>query len=193
MIIAFVTTKGGGTKTTCTMLTAIELVQRGHSVTVLDFDHQGSSTDWANIAEDNGTPLPFEVRASNLASARSYKESTDFTVVDTPPGGADMIDAAVKMADIVVIPSPPAPLDTDRVWRTAQVIAPQVPTYVLVTRYDARSKDGAEFIEELDRYGLARFETVIPDRKPLGRARGTIPKPSQFRYDDFITELLEVL
>lgn len=193
MITAFVNTKGGVAKTTSVMMTALQLVRLGRSVTVLDLDPQGSASEWARIAEEDGTPLPFEVRPANVASLRGYKPTTDATLIDTPPGSASAIDLALQLADVVVIPSPAGLMDTDRTWETAGVTAPAVPTYVLVTKHDARTKDGLEFIEALDEQGVARFETVIPARVAMGRVRGTVADPTKFKYDDFTRELLEVL
>ena len=39
-------------------------------------------------------------------------------MVDTPPGTAGVIDAAIDAADLVIIPSGAAPADIDRVWPT---------------------------------------------------------------------------
>lgn len=193
MIIGFVNTKGGVAKTTSAMLTALQFVELGKTVTVLDLDGQGSASDWARIAEEDGMPLPFEVRPANVASMRGYKPTTDITLIDTPPGSAAAIDTALKAADVVVIPSPPGLMDTDRTWETAGVTGPTIPTYVLVTKYDARTKDGPEFVEALDEQGVARFETLIPARVAITRVRGTIARPADFKYDEFTAELLEVL
>lgn len=191
--ISFVNLKGGATKTSSCMLTATQLTVLGHTVTVIDLDSQGSATNWARIAEEDGTPLPFDVQVANIASLRSYKATTDFTLVDTPPTDPGAADAAVKFADVVVVPTPPGYMDTDRVWDTAAFAAPQVPTYVLMTRFDGRTKDAEELIAALDKNGVARFETVIPQNVKAGRLRGTVPDPAKFRYDVFTNELLEVL
>lgn len=193
MIISIVNTKGGAGKTTTCVMTAIALSKLGKSVEVLDLDIQGSTTQWARIAADDGTPLPFSVSPANIATLRGYKSSVPYTLVDTPPTDPAAIDAAVKAADVVVIPSPTGLLDTDRAWETAGVVAPTVPTYVLVTKYDGRSKDGPDFIRELDAQGVARFETVIHASIPLQRVRGTVANPAKFGYDVFTNELLEVL
>ena len=76
-IIAFVNLKGGAAKTTSCMLTAVQLTRLGKTVTVLDLDSQGSATDWARIAAEDDTPLPFAVQPANVASLRAYRESTE--------------------------------------------------------------------------------------------------------------------
>ncbi|GAB4097686.1 ParA family protein [Brachybacterium horti] len=191
--IAVVNLKGGAGKTTASMLIATQLTLLGHTVTLLDMDSQGSASDWARIAEEDGTPLPFEVRPANHVTLRSYKEGTDFTLIDTPPTDPGAVDVAVKVADVVVIPAPPGDMDIDRTWDTINVTASLVPTYVLLARFDRRSKDAENFISQLDARGVARFETIIPASLPIGRIRGTVPKPHKWGYDNVTTELLEVL
>ena len=181
--IAVVNLKGGVGKTTAAILIATATRQLGHTVTVLDMDTQGSATDWARIADEDGTPLPFEIRPANHASLRSYKPTTDFTVIDTPPTDPSVVDAAVKVADLIIVPTPPGFMDTDRTWSTVEVTATQVPTYVLLSRFDGRTNDAADFASLLDERGVGRFETVIPASVSIGRLRGTIPNPSKFRFD----------
>lgn len=191
--IGVVNLKGGAGKTTATMLLATQLTLFGHTVTVLDMDSQGSASNWARIADEDGTPLPFEVMAANHVTLRSYKGKTDFTIIDTPPTDPGVVDAVVRIADAVVVPASPGDMDADRTWDTVNVAAPLVPTYVLLARFDRRSNDARDFTQQLDEKGVARFETVIPASLPLGRIRGTIPKPHLWGYDAATTELLEVL
>lgn len=191
--IAVVNLKGGAGKTTAAILIATQLAQLGRTVTLLDMDSQGSATRWGQIADEDGTPLPFEVRPANHASLRGYKPATDFTIIDTPPTDPSVVDAAVKVADVIIVPTPPGYMDTDRAWETVDVTASQVPTYVLLCRFDGRTNDAADFAAQLDGRGVARFETVIPANVAIGRLRGTVPDPAKFRFADLTNELLEVL
>lgn len=191
--IAVVNLKGGVGKTTAVMLISTQLTKLDHTVTVLDMDTQGSATRWSQLAEEDETPLPFEVRPANHPSLRSYKPTTDFTFIDTPPGDPGIADAAMAAADLLIIPTPPGFMDTDRAWETVEVAATKLPTYVLMSRFDGRSNDARDFSSQLDERGVARFETVIPASLPIGRLRGTVPNPGKFRFDDLTTELLEVL
>ncbi len=192
-IIAVVNLKGGVGKTTTSILIATQLAALGHTVTVLDMDIQGSATDWARIADEDATPLPFEVRPGNHASLRSFKPTADFTIIDTPPADPTVVDAAVKASDLVIVPTSPGFMDTDRAWSTVEVAATKVPTYVLLSRFDGRTNDAADFAAALDERGVARFETIIPASVHIGRLRGSVAQPSKFGFDNLTTELLEVL
>lgn len=191
--IAVANLKGGAGKTTASMLISTQLTKLGHTVTVLDMDNQKSAARWAVLAEEDGTPLPFEVRVTRPRSLHRYEPSTDFTFIDTPPGHPDIVDEAVAAADLLIVPTPPGFMDTDRTWEAVEAFATKLPTYVLMCRFDGRSNDARDFSSQLDERGVARFETVIPANLAIGRLRGTVPKPGKFRFDDLTTELLEVL
>src|SRR5690625_3987277 len=75
--IAVVNLKAGVGKTTADSRIAPQLSELKHTVTVLDMDTQGSGTDGARIADEDGTPLPFEIRPANHASLRSYKPRSE--------------------------------------------------------------------------------------------------------------------
>ena len=71
-IIAVVNTKGGVGKTTTSVLLAHALSAHG-SVELRDADPQGSATEWAERADDAGTPLPFDVVIANQRSLRHVR------------------------------------------------------------------------------------------------------------------------
>lgn len=70
MIITIANAKGGVSKTTSAMYLAQAACLRDPEmeVLVLDADPQSSATQWAMDAEDQGTPLAFEVRPVNQAT-----------------------------------------------------------------------------------------------------------------------------
>lgn len=124
MRVAFVHTKGGVGKTTSAMMVASAASRKGQKVTVYDTDPQGSASRWAEIAQQRNDPLPFEVRYLTADELRKLKSNGDeFQTVDTPPGVADAIQAAIDTADLIVIPSGASPMDIDRVWPTLDAVS----------------------------------------------------------------------
>lgn len=121
-------TKGGVGKTTTSMMLAMAAHRAGHDVEVWDADPQGSATLWAMTSEDAGEPLPFEVRAANVAQLRRVESSgrvpdADMVIIDTPPGDPAVVQAAIDVADLVVIPTLASGLDIQRVWPTLEASA----------------------------------------------------------------------
>jgi chromosome partitioning protein len=89
-----------------------------------------------------GTPLPFDV--ATAASLRELSsEPGELVLVDTPPGTATAIDAAIDVADLVIIPTGPRAADIDRVWPTLDITQHR-PTTILLTLVDMRKVEAVE-------------------------------------------------
>lgn len=188
-IIAVVNTKGGVAKTTTSILLAHALSAHG-SVELRDADPQGSATEWAERAEDAGTPLPFDVAIANQRSL-GWPARSDWVVIDTPPGHAQIVDAAITAADFVIIPSAPTGLDIDRMWATLE-IAQRTPHAVLLTRVRTGTNTLAAAVALLDEEKVPRFETLIPQREAIAASFGAIPH-DLYGYENVATELMEVM
>ncbi|MFQ6486131.1 ParA family protein [Brachybacterium epidermidis] len=192
MKVVMTNTKGGVGKTTSTIYLACALAKHVW-VEVCDADPQGSATEWAQRATDAGDPLPFEVRSANMAQLRRLDSEAEVVLIDTPPGNPQLIDAALRAADIAIIPSAPSALDMSRVWETETVASSHVPTYVLLTQVDTRARGGAAAMSVLDEQGVGHFETAIGMREAIRQSFGLNPGNDLYRYEDAARELLEVL
>ena len=188
-MVAVVNTKGGVAKTTTSVLLACAFSAHG-SVEVRDADPQGSATEWAERAEDAGTPLPFEVVIANQRSL-GRPARADWVVIDTPPGHAQIVDAAIAAADFVIIPSTPTGLDIDRMWATLEV-AQRTPHAVLLTRVGTGTNTLAAALALLDEEKVPRFETLIPRREAIAAAFGAVPH-DLYGYENVAMELMEAL
>ena len=188
-IIAVVNTKGGVAKTTTSILLAHALSAHG-SVELRDADPQGSATEWAERAKDADTPLPFDVAIANQRSL-GWPARSDWVIIDTPPGHAQIIDAAIAAADFVIIPSTPTGLDIDRMWATLE-IAQHTPHAVLLTRVGTGTNTLAAAVALLDEEKVPRFETLIPRREAIAASFGAIPH-NLHGYENVAAELMEVV
>lgn len=194
MIISTVNTKGGTGKTTTSVFLALTFHRQGKTVVVLDLDKQGSATDWADRAAENGDPLPFEVHVSNIKRLTKYADSKEYDVVliDTPPGDSQVIDAAIAVSDFVILPTQATGLDTARVWETLPAVRERVPYGVLITS----ARLGTTLLEQtkaaFDDNEVARFDTVIPIREKVREAFASTPH-RDFGYDDVVKEIEEAL
>ncbi|MFB2920093.1 MULTISPECIES: ParA family protein [Aerosakkonema] len=140
-IVAIVNGKGGVGKTT----TAVNLAatfSKKRKVLLVDADIQGSATWWI---ERNKEKWNFELAQETdpqLLSSLRQIEGYDLVVVDTPPAlRSEALAAVVSIADYLVLPTPPAPMDLAVLIDTVrQAVTPMgIAHRVLLTRVDSRS------------------------------------------------------
>lgn len=112
-ILTIASTKGGAGKTTLAAHLAVEAERVGAGpVAVVDTDPQGSLAAWWN-SRKAPTPLFAAVEIGRLAThlATLPRHQVELVVIDTPPALTDVIQAAVAVADVVLIPARPSPHD----------------------------------------------------------------------------------
>ncbi|MCI1644365.1 MAG: ParA family protein [Bifidobacterium crudilactis] len=194
MRIAIANAKGGVAKTTTALLLAATLRHRGFEVSVLDADPQSSASLWADAAAGAGDPLPFEVRPANLSTlGRLAGCGGQWVLVDCPPAGR-LLEAAVRAADSVVIPTSDSPLDLQQAWAMLEETARLGrPAAVLVVKAETNTSAYKETLGALREHETARFDTVIPKRQPIKKALGTNPKRRElFEFRDLADELVSL-
>src|SRR5699024_8289086 len=190
--IVIANTKGGTGKTTSSIFLASALTAQG-SVEVWDADPQGSASEWALRAEERDQALGFEVRPVNAAQLRRGSSSADFVVVDTGPGDWKVLDEALKLADLAILPTAPSPIDLDRFWETEQIASQLTRTYALITQADRRTKSLEQTVEALEASEVKLFATKISTREGIRRSFGYNPASDLGEYQAVADELLEVL
>jgi chromosome partitioning protein len=115
VIIAITGRKGGVGKTTLCGNLAAELMALGRTVALLDTDPQQSLVAWAGLGSGLLSKCVEAVETSRPERFRARVEQVSKTVerllIDTPPGFADPALLASLVADIVLLPAGPSPLD----------------------------------------------------------------------------------
>ncbi|MEP6504269.1 MAG: ParA family protein [Betaproteobacteria bacterium] len=109
-VIVVANPKGGVGKSTLATQIAGFLAAQGKAVTLGDLDRQQSSRQWLD-ARPAHLPriLPWEI--SRDAIAKPARGTTD-AVIDTPAGlHGNRLDAAMKVADVLVVPLQPSLFD----------------------------------------------------------------------------------
>jgi chromosome partitioning protein len=114
-IIAVAGRKGGVGKSTIAGNLAAEFAAMGHSVIVLDADPQHSLAAWASQGQGMLSHCVEKVKAAEIdtlrARARSAEKTADLVIVDTPPGMPEITYQAALVADLLLLPCGPSPLD----------------------------------------------------------------------------------
>ena len=110
--ITFVTQKGGSGKSTLCISLAVAAQEAGQSVCILEMDRQATVTDWAEH-RNASTPEVAQIDATQLDEIMTRLRDSDFDYVfiDTPGVDSPGSLAAIRAADLCVIPCRPTPAD----------------------------------------------------------------------------------
>lgn len=171
-VIAILNPKGGCGKTTLSTNLAQSLHERGKSVLVVDSDPQGSARDWHASTEDNPLPLVALDRPNNMKTLSSISGSYDYVVIDGAAKLEDMMAAAIKTADMILIPVQPSPYDlwaasdlVDFIKARQEVTDGKPPASFVITRAIQGTKLGQEIGQALEEYDLSLFKNQIVQRQ----------------------------
>lgn len=206
-IISILNPKGGSGKTTLTTNMARSLHERGFKVLIVDSDPQGSARDWHAAYDENPLPLVALDRPQNIKSLGSVAANYDFVLIDGAAKLEDMVAAAVKVSDCVLIPVQPSPYD---IWAASELVdgiktrqdltdGKPVAAFVVTRRIEG-TKLGDEVRTALDEYDLPVFKTAVTQRQTYPQTAsegrtvfdGTNTK-AQEEIEAIISELLSLI
>lgn len=142
--------KGGSGKTTLATHLAGYFASQGRQVVLADLDRQQSAAGWLKRR-----PAQFPTIHSHQARKQTLKP--DWMVIDSPAGlHGDKLSAAVKLAELVIVPVQPSAFDMLatgdflRVLREEKTIRKEKSLVAMVgMRVDPRTKSAAELAEFL--------------------------------------------
>ena len=114
-IIAVIGRKGGIGKSTIAGNLAAEFAALDRTVTLIDADPQHSLVDWAAQGDGMLSWCVEKIKHGDAdvlrAKVREAAESTDIVLIDTPPGIPEIAWRAAMLADLVLLPCGPSPLE----------------------------------------------------------------------------------
>ncbi|NKB17270.1 MAG: ParA family protein [Pseudanabaena sp. CRU_2_10] len=176
-IITVANQKGGSGKTTVSMQLAGTLARRKHKVLVVDADPQGTATRWAASASDDD-PFPASVVGLSAASGKVHREVKKFIddynyiIIDCPPAADSPVpQSALLIADIVLVPVIPSPLDMWAAVGIKQVIFnvsevnETLQARLVLNQCQPRTTLAQDTLEILPEFGIALSNTVIHHRQ----------------------------
>ena len=218
-IIAVSNQKGGSSKTTTSLSVAGELGSRmmfenqPNRVMVVDADAHDTAVAWARTAPDHS---PFPATVVGMASyvgkmhreIQRHLENYDYIIVDCPPSvDAVTSQSALLIADLVIVPVPPAPADiwscqaTLALVERIQVINPGLKAVLLATKVQRTSLSRA-VLEELGNFGIPLMKSRMAHRTAYQEAMlagttvaalGRDARAAAIEVSALVDEVLEML
>jgi chromosome partitioning protein len=164
-VIAIICQKGGVGKTSVSIHLATAAVLAGHQCAVIDLDPQATATSWGDRRQDAPEVISCQVGrlAANVEAARA--NGADLLVIDTPPQADSIAHAAVKAADLVLVPIRPAMWDLQAA--EPSLLLPKLaskPAFVVLNGVRPNSNVGAEAVAFLEAQGAQIAPVVLQQR-----------------------------
>lgn len=175
--IAITARKGGVGKTTLATHLSVIAAEPDHPVLLFDTDPQRSLKWWWDLRAGE-TPALVECEARELPSILSAarREGVALAIIDTPPHAEASIAEAMRVADLVLVPTRPGPFDLAAVATTLD-LAHRVGRTPLAVINHAPPRTGpaepaivAEARETLSRMGATVLASVVSQRVALSHA-----------------------
>lgn len=203
-VIAFLNGKGGVGKTTVSISVAACLSRAGHKVAIVDTDPQGSVSNWHNAELCQFDVIEASTEKEIYSIPRLLKQY-DFVIVDGAATISAISAAAVMVADAVIIPVSPSPLDFAACGAVLDIIEARnrlqrITARFLVTKRVSNATMNRTLYDAIQETGLERLRTGIAHRQSYVKSLidghtiyDTADSAAKGEIDNLTREILELV
>jgi chromosome partitioning protein len=124
-VLTLVTQKGGSGKSTLAANLAVAAGEDKERVFVLELDRQGTLSRWADRREPDTPGFDRITSESALDTALTTLAShkITLTIIDTPGADNPLVTAAIRAADLCLVPTRPTAADLEATQPTLEAVA----------------------------------------------------------------------
>lgn len=176
MIIVLAQQKGGAGKTTVAAHLAHAWANAGKSVGLADLDAQRSLSQWAAHQTDHDYEVVESAGWRAGSDIKDLSRACDVTLIDCPGNASNLLEAALRTADLVLLPCQPTVLDA---WATPPVLEmarkEKTPARILLNRVPPRGTSAETIRSRLVEDGAEVLKSSLGNRVAFanGFAQGT--------------------
>ncbi len=163
-ILALVTQKGGSGKSTLATGLAVAAIEGGERVYLLETDKQGTATKWAHRRTDPEPGVDQITGGPQLEQALALLKSQGYTLtlIDTPGTDSVTVTAAIRAANLCLIPTRPTPADIEAASPTLDTIRRlERPFAFVLNQTPSRSFRLTEAANALNMWGVLALPYIV--------------------------------
>jgi len=182
-VIAILQPKGGASKTTLAYNLTAAMQRAGLDVVLVDSDPQGTARDIVSArADDQQSIRIYGIDRPELLAREVSHIRNDYVIIDGASKANKLSEAAIRAADLVLIPVQPSRLD---VWASEDLVnmimdrraniedlGRTLKAAFVWTRVIASSDIDKDIVDDLSVFNLPVLEGTINQRKAYARSAG---------------------
>lgn len=175
-VLSLIAQKGGVGKTTLATCLAVQAIQDGKRVLVIDLDPQATASFWSDVRKKPDDPAVMSIQPVRLPAVlkAASDAGSDLVVIDGAAVSKEVAYSAAEVADLVLIPFKAAVFDINSVAQTVQTVKQVGSEFALVLTFvppQGKETDEAKGIAE--QLGSNFCPVLIGNRKAFFRAQSS--------------------